>query len=96
MARYFLAQLNVHDPAEYARYLEGTAPLLAEHSGRVLAVDEDVAVLEGEWPYGRTVLIEFPSADHLDAWYASPGYREIAAHRHAASTGNAVSIEGRA
>ena len=96
MAQYFIAQLNVHDPDGYARYLEGTAALLEEFSGRVLAVDEDVTVLEGEWPFGRTVLIEFPSADHLARWHASPGYRAIAAHRYAASAGNAVSVAGRA
>lgn len=95
MARYFVAQLNVHDPAGYARYLEGAAALLEEFSGRVLAVDEGVIVLEGEWPFGRTVLIEFPTADHLDRWYRSDGYRAIAVHRHTASTGNAVSVGGR-
>jgi uncharacterized protein (DUF1330 family) len=95
MARFFIAQLNVHDPAEYARYLEGTAALLEEFSGTVLAVDEDPEVLEGEWPYGRTVLIEFPTRDHLDRWYLSDGYRAIAVHRRAAATGNIVSIEGR-
>ncbi len=95
MARYFIAQLNVHDPGEYARYLEGTTALLEEYAGTVLAVDEDPEVLEGEWPYRRTVLIEFPTREHLDRWYRSAGYREIAAHRHAAADGNAVSIQGR-
>jgi len=95
MAHFFMAQLNVHDRQGYGRYLEGAGALLEEFSGRVLAVDEDVAILEGEWPYGRTVLIEFPSRDHLDRWYRSPGYREIAAHRHAAAAGNAVVLQGR-
>jgi uncharacterized protein (DUF1330 family) len=95
MACYFVAQLNVHDPDRYARYLEGTAEQLEMHGGRLLAVDLDPAVLEGEWPYGRTVIIEFPSRDHLDAWYGSEGYRRIAEHRHAAATGNVVALEGR-
>jgi uncharacterized protein (DUF1330 family) len=95
MSQYFVAQLEVHDPTTYARYLEGAGALLAEHGGRVLAVDEEVTVLEGAWPYRRTVLIEFPSADHLDRWYRSPGYQEIAAHRHAAARGNAISVTGR-
>lgn len=95
MPAYFIAQLNVHDPDGYARYLEGTQPLLDEHGARVLAVDQSPVVLEGEWPYGRTVLIEFPSGDHLQRWYDSPGYREISVHRHAASTGNAVRVAGR-
>jgi uncharacterized protein (DUF1330 family) len=95
MPQYFVAQLEVHDPATYALYLEGAGALLAEYEGRVLAVDEHVTVLEGAWPYRRTVLIEFPSADHLDRWYRSPGYQEIAVHRLAAAHGNAVSLTGR-
>jgi uncharacterized protein (DUF1330 family) len=95
MACYFVAQLNVHDPDRYARYLEGAQEQLDRYGGRVLAVDLDAAVLEGEWPYGRTVLIEFPTREHLDAWYGSEGYRRIAEHRHAASAGNAVAVRGR-
>jgi uncharacterized protein (DUF1330 family) len=94
MACYFVAQLNVHDRVEYARYLEGAPALLERFSGRLLAVDEQVVVLEGEWPYGRTVLIEFPDCDHLRRWHASPEYRAIAAHRRAAADGNAVVVQG--
>ncbi len=95
MPAYFVAQLNVHDPEEYARYLEGTGPLLRSHGAKVLAVEESPVVLEGEWPYGRTVIIEFPTPEHLRRWYDSPGYREVSVHRHAASTGNAVGVRGR-
>ena len=94
MACYFIAQLNIHDRERYAQYLEGTDGPLVAHGARVLAVDEAVTVLEGEWPFGRTVVIEFPTRAHLEAWYSSPGYREIAAHRHAAATGNAVLVHG--
>ena len=95
MACYFVAQLNVHDPGRYARYLEGARALLDAHGARVLAVDTDATALEGEWPYGRTIIIEFPDRDHLERWYGSDGYREILAHRLAAATGNAAAVEGR-
>ena len=36
-------------------------------SGKLLAVDEVPTVKEGDWPYTRTVLIEFPDAAALDA-----------------------------
>jgi len=95
MVHYFVAQLNVHDRVEYDRYLAGAGALLDEFSGTVLAVDEDITVLEGDWPYGRTVLIEFPTRGHLDRWYSSDAYREIAAHRHAAADGNAIAVAGK-
>ena len=94
MACYFIAQLNIHDRERYAQYLEGTDAPLAAHGARVLAVDESVTVLEGEWAFGRTVVIEFPTREHLEAWYSSPEYGEIAAHRRAAATGNAVVAHG--
>jgi uncharacterized protein (DUF1330 family) len=95
MPAYFVAQLNVHDTDGYTRYLAGTTAALERHSARVLAVDPEPTVLEGEWPFGRTVLIEFPSVAHLEAWYTSPEYREILRHRLAAADGNAVAVRGR-
>ncbi|NKB98945.1 MAG: DUF1330 domain-containing protein [Pseudomonadales bacterium] len=43
--------------------------IFSKHKRRILSVDEEPAVLEGEWPYTRTVLIEFPMA-----WYGSDEY----------------------
>ena len=72
MACYLIAQINIHDERGYAKYLEGTAAVLDRFSGRVIAADEPVTPLEGEWPFGRTVLIEFPSKIALDHWYRAP------------------------
>ena len=30
-------------------------------SGKLVGVDDDVEVVEGNWPFTRTVLIEFPA-----------------------------------
>lgn len=95
MACYFIAQINVHDEHSYATYLEGAGAILDRFSGRVLAVDEHAVVLEGEWPFGRTVLIEFPSMADLERWYQSPEYQRLADHRRAGSTANIVAIRGR-
>jgi uncharacterized protein (DUF1330 family) len=40
------------------------------------------------------VLIEFPSKEIASAWYESDEYQALAQHRFAASTANAVLIEG--
>ena len=95
MPSYFIAQIDIHDQAGYARYLEGTAPLLERFSGRVLAVETRPAILEGEWPFERTVLIEFPTMEDLNRWYDSPGYRRLAEHRKGAATANCVAVQGR-
>ena len=95
MSSYFLAQINIHDSDEYSRYLEGFDRVFEKYNGTVLAVDNEVQVLEGEWPYGRTVLIQFPSKKELLDWYNSPEYQELARHRQNASSANIALIQGR-
>ncbi|MBK9775549.1 MAG: DUF1330 domain-containing protein [bacterium] len=95
MTCYFLARITVHDEAGYARYLEGTDPVLARYGAEVLAVDEAPVVLEGQWPGTRTVLISFPDEASARAWYDSPEYQAIAQHRFRAASADAVFVRGR-
>jgi uncharacterized protein (DUF1330 family) len=95
LSSYFIARINIHNPGEYARYLEGYDEIFARYNGTVVAVDDNVKLLEGEWPYGRTVLIRFPSSQELLAWYESPEYQTLAKHRRKASTANIVLVKGR-
>jgi len=60
----------------------------------VQSVDEAAQVLEGDWNYMRTVLLEFPSEEQATAWYHSPEYQSLAEHRVAASDANIVLIKG--
>ncbi|MBN1631180.1 MAG: DUF1330 domain-containing protein [Thermoleophilia bacterium] len=94
MACYFMARIQVHDHESYRRYLRGTRPLLERFGARVLAADEGVTVLEGEWPADRTILIEFADEQTAKKWYASPEYQAIAEHRRGAATGDAVLVRG--
>lgn len=94
MTVYIVAQITIHDRAEYGRYEEGFMPVWQKFSGELLAVSEDPVVVEGEWPCTRTVLLRFPTAEEARRWYGSPEYQAIAQHRFRASTGNAVIIEG--
>ena len=95
MAAYFIAQIDIQDLEQYQKYLAGYDEVFGRYRGEVLAVDDDVAVLEGEWPYGRTVIIRFPTRSDLLAWYESPEYSAIAQYRKKASTGNIVVVRGR-
>jgi uncharacterized protein (DUF1330 family) len=92
---YFIARIDVHDASGYARYLEGTDPVLARYGAEVLAVDEAPVVLEGQWPGTRTVLISFPDEASARAWYDSPEYQAIAQHRFRAASADAVFVRGR-
>jgi uncharacterized protein (DUF1330 family) len=94
MSVYLVALINIHDRAEYANYAAGFIEVFNQYDGKLLAVDESPDLLEGEWPYTRTVLIEFPSAAQADAWYHSQAYQQLATHRFAASVANLVRIKG--
>jgi len=69
--------------------------ILNPYGGKLLSVEEAPEVLEGEWGYTRTVLLEFPSEAQAHAWYGSADYQAIAQHRRTASTANVVLIGGR-
>ena len=95
MSCYFVAQIDIRDPEEYERYLAGFDEIFERYEGQVVAVDDDVEVLEGRWSYGRTVLIRFPGRDALLAWYRSDDYQKLAVHRHNASNANIALVQGR-
>jgi uncharacterized protein (DUF1330 family) len=94
MPAYVVAQIAITDRARYEAYQAGFLEVFAKYRGELLAVDESPRVVEGQWPYTRTVLIKFPDADEAERWYSSPEYQEIAKHRHAGSRTNAVLVTG--
>ena len=95
MPVYLIAQLNIHDRATYAKYGSGFMEIFSRYGGRLLSVDEAPKVIEGEWGYTRTVLLEFPSEAQALSWYQSAEYQDLAQHRRAASEANLVLIQGR-
>ncbi len=94
MSVYLVAQLKFRDLAAYRRYQAAFLPVLARSGGRVLAADEAVQVLEGDWPYDKLVLLSFPDAAACHSWLDSPAYREIARDRVAGSDGVGLLVQG--
>ncbi len=94
MSCYFVATINIHDRDTYAKYESGLMEVFSKFNGKMLAVDEEVEIFEGAWPYTRTVIIEFPSEADAKAWYESEDYQALAKHRFAASEANLALIKG--
>ena len=94
MSVYLIADLEIHDRDEYGKYEAGFMEIFQQYGGRLLSVDEDQRVLEGDPPSTRTVLIEFPSGEEALRWYESPAYQELAKHRWAASKGSIAMVKG--
>ncbi len=94
MSHYIVAQLDILDPEGYKKYEAGFMAVFEQYEGKLLAVDEDHRLLEGSWPYTRTVIIEFPSEEASLNWYQSDAYQALAQHRFAASNANISIIKG--
>ena len=94
MTVYFVLLLNITNPDGFQAYQQGFMEVFNKYEGRVLAVAESPTVMEGEWPYSRTVILSFPSADALGLWYSSTEYKALAKHRHQSSTSQAAMVPG--
>jgi uncharacterized protein (DUF1330 family) len=88
MSVYVIARIDITDRERYGQYEAGFMEIFARHEGKLLAVDEAPEIVEGTWPVTRTVLIEFPDADAMRAWYDSEDYQNLARHRFASSQGD--------
>jgi uncharacterized protein (DUF1330 family) len=94
MTVYVLAELTIKDRATYGKYQAHFMEVFKPFGGTVLAVDDAVKTIEGDWPHTRAVLASFPDEAAFRAWWDSPGYREIVKDRWAASEGSIVLVQG--
>ena len=60
----------------------------------VIAPDNEVQVVEGEWHGARLVLLEFEDEAAFREWYDSPAYQEALKLRMAASDSRAALVQG--
>ena len=94
MAAYLITQVKITDPVEFKKYLKAFVAQLESFPGKTLATTDDIKVLEGEWPEGRTVIMEFPSKEKALEWYESKEYQEIAKIRLRSSEGTMILFDG--
>ncbi|MFT4676259.1 MAG: hypothetical protein ACI831_000250 [Candidatus Azotimanducaceae bacterium] len=94
MRHYLIAQIDIADRDTYTKYGEGFMEVFSRFDGTILGVDEEPTLLEGIWPYTRTVLISFPSKEQALAWYQSDDYQAIAQFRFASSSANITMMKG--
>jgi uncharacterized protein (DUF1330 family) len=91
---FALLQIRVHDWETYQKYAEQDhVEIIDQFGGEFLAIDAEVEVVEGEWPYDRTVVMAFPNAQAAHDWHASSAYQAAAELRHAAATSNMTIVK---
>jgi len=95
MAVYVIVQENLHgDQAPFEEYRKHVIATFTPYGGKFLARGGKVTVLEGEWPYDRSVILEFPSREAAETWYHSPEYQRILPLRMKSMTSNFVVLDG--
>ena len=94
MKYYFVAQIRINNPVEYEKYLDKFDDIFSRFKGEYLAIDEKPELLEGNWDYTKSVLIEFNSKQDFTDWYYSDDYQKILRHRLKASECDTILVEG--
>ncbi len=94
MTAYLIATMDVHDPAGYEEYREKVPALIAKHGGDYIVRGGAAEIVEGTWPAGRIVVLEFPDYAAAQAFVADPEYRPVAAIRHRTTTSHIWLVEG--
>ena len=84
---------RVRDPAEFDTYAKTVSPTLTGHPAKLLVVYGKHETLEGA-PIDGAVVLEFPTMEAAKAWYDSPAYREVAAHRFRGAVYRGLIVEG--
>ena len=94
MSAYVVVQVDVKDPVRYEDYKKMVPPTLAKYGGRFAVRGGRVHSMEGGWAPQRFVLVEFPTIEQAQAWWASPEYAEAKALRQATAESQLIIVEG--
>lgn len=94
MSAYYITEVEVHDPTPYAEYSRRVPEMVAKHGGRYLVRGGVVTPVFGGWKPRRLVVLEFPSAEHINEWLNSPEYQEVIPLRERATTTKSLIVEG--
>ncbi|MGB0572483.1 MAG: DUF1330 domain-containing protein [Alphaproteobacteria bacterium] len=94
MTAYLFATVELHDADGYEAYKTTAPAVIEKHGGRYIVRGGDNEVVEGTWPAGRIVVLEFPDFASANAFVDDPEYAPIAAIRHTTATSHIWIVEG--
>jgi uncharacterized protein (DUF1330 family) len=94
MAAYIVVQVDVKDPVRYEAYKKMVPSSFEKYGGRFIVRGGKTQTLEGTWAPQRFVIVEFPSLEQANAWWASPEYAAAKALRQATASTQMIVAEG--
>jgi uncharacterized protein (DUF1330 family) len=94
MAAFVVVQESIENEAVFNQYRTKAPATIEAYGGKFLARGGNLEVMEGELPYKRLVIIEFPTRQDAIAWYNSSEYQEILPMRLSSSKGIFAVVDG--
>ena len=94
MAAFVVVQESIENEAVFNQYRAKVPATIEAYGGKFLARGGNLDVMEGELPYKRLVIIEFPTRQDAIAWYNSSEYQEILPMRLSSSKGIFAVVDG--
>ncbi len=94
MSAYLVVDIEVIDSQTYEEYRKQVPALIAAHGGRYLVRGGNTRLLEGNSAPNRTVVLEFPSMEKIQAFYASAEYEPLKQLRMRATRSRVFAVEG--
>jgi uncharacterized protein (DUF1330 family) len=91
---YIIAQVDVTNPQPYGEYAKLSPGIIAKFGGRFLARAGRTVTLEGTPARSRVVIIEYPSFEQAQAFFASPEYQQAKKMREGAANAQFIVVEG--
>ncbi|MCO4293190.1 DUF1330 domain-containing protein [Solitalea sp. MAHUQ-68] len=94
MAGYIIVDVDIKDPDSYKEYVQLTPQTIAAYDGRFVVRGGPVELLEGEWPYGRIVVLEFPTVERAKEWWSSVEYAPAKDIRQRSAITKMILVDG--
>ena len=94
MPAYIIATINITNPEKYAEYAKLAAPASQKHGGRFLVRGGRKTALEGDIPFQRIVVSEFPDVEAAKRFYHSVEYQAAKQKRLGAADFHMIVVEG--
>ncbi len=94
MPAYIIVDVQINDPVEYETYKKLTPASIIPYGGKFIVRGGKTESLEGDWNFGRIVVLEFPDTDQAKSWWNSSEYTPAKKIRQNSATTNMILVEG--
>ena len=92
---YYIAELDVKDLDGWQKdYAPRAQAVIKAAGGKVLAAGQKVTSIEGAPPKPRIALIQWESAEQVQAWRNSAAFKELIPIREKLGTARSFTVEG--